>query len=190
MTEVEKLFFAQMAIGVFSISPMGEIWRHKELVGSVTGAQSQWKRIEARRAETTESHEHLRVQMTDNGKKVMVYAHRVIWMYWNQQDIPDGMEVNHKNGYPRNNFPDNLELATHQENAIHAAQILKRFGKKEQRGEKNTSAKLTAQQVMEIRLIWKKHEMSLSQIANYYGVSTTTVQDICHLRTWKHLPAV
>lgn len=188
MTEAEKLFFAQMAIGVFSILPNGEVWRHKELVGSVTGAQPRWKRIEPRRAETTETNEHLRIQMTENGKKVMVYAHRVVWMYWNQSDIPEGLTINHKDGNPKNNWPDNLELTTRQENTLHAARVLKRMGKKEQRGEKNSSAKLTAQQVLEIRLIWMKHEMSISQIAHQFGVSITTVQNICHRRTWKHLP--
>ena len=141
-----------------------------------------------RRAETTQSRGHLRVQMTENGKKVMVYAHRVVWMYFNKSEIPDALEINHKDGNPKNNHPNNLELVTRKENALHAGRVLKRLGKKEQRGEKNPSAKLTAQQVLEIRAIWEKREMSLSQIAAHYKVSVTTIQDICHRRTWKHLP--
>lgn len=188
MTDAEKLFFAQMAIGVFSISPTGEIWRHKEPIGSVRGARARWKEIPMRRAETTQSRGHLRVQMTENGKKVMVYAHRVVWMYFNKSEIPDALEINHKDGNPKNNHPNNLELVTRKENTLHAGRVLKRLGKKEQRGEKNPSAKLTAQQVLEIRAIWEKREMSLSQIAAHYKVSVTTIQDICHRRTWKHLP--
>ena len=39
-------------------------------------------------------------------------------------DIPDGMEVNHKDGNKQNNKVENLEIVTHKENMVHSRYVL------------------------------------------------------------------
>ena len=50
-----------------------------------------------------------------DGKVKNVRVHRVIWMAFNGE-IPNGMEVNHKNEIRNDNRLENLELLTHKEN--------------------------------------------------------------------------
>lgn len=190
MTKQEMAFLAQYAIGVFSVDQEGRIWRHREYVGgSKVGSPAPERTLkEPRRAETSISKKHLRVQFKVNNERMFVYAHRVVWMIANQAEIPLGMEINHKDGVPSNNHPNNLEAVTRKENTLHAGRVLKVLGKKEQRGEKNTSAKLTAEDVLVIRDLWDKREVSQSELARRYHVSQVTINEVCLRKTWRHLP--
>lgn len=55
------------------------------------------------------------------------------------------------------------------------------------RGEKNVTAKLTCQQVMEIRRL--KGVKSRKELSDQFGVSVTQVGSILNGRSWQHLPA-
>lgn len=189
MTKQETAFLAQVALGIFTVDSEGRIWRHARMVGgSRIGAPARIVHIKATRAERAKSHEHLRVMFTHEGERMAIYAHRAVWMISNGCTIPEGMEINHDDGNPPNNRPSNLLLATKAENTQHAARILKRFGKKDQWGEKNTSAKLTPAKVIEIYRMCKGRVMSQTQIAKLYGVTQATVNEIYLGKTWKHLP--
>lgn len=60
--------------------------------------------------------DYVRVTLTCKDKKQVEFAfHRVIWFYFNGE-IPEGLEVNHKDEDKTNNSLDNLELLTHPEN--------------------------------------------------------------------------
>ncbi len=65
------------------------------------GEHAGWKRKDGRR------------RLRFNNKEV--YEHQVIWIMF-KGDIPDGMEIDHKDLDPTNNRIDNLRLATHQQN--------------------------------------------------------------------------
>jgi hypothetical protein len=190
MTQAEEMFLAQLAIGVFSISNAGQVWRHRRLTAGSHGetlAPPMETAIEPRRAETSESHNHLRVQMIRDGKKVNVYAHRVVWMVANQSDIPKGLQLNHKDGNPRNNHPDNLELVTPRGNVIHAIQVLQKMKRKGGGSTPGGCAKLTPDEVREIRALCEARTLPQRLIARQFGVRTKTVQDIFYRRTWKEL---
>ena len=59
---------------------------------------------------------YLTICMRTKDKKSMVYLfHRVIWFYFNGE-IPEGLEINHKDEDKSNNSLDNLELLTRPEN--------------------------------------------------------------------------
>lgn len=59
---------------------------------------------------------YLTICMKTKDKKSMVYLfHRVIWFYFNGE-IPEGLEINHKDEDKSNNTLDNLELLTRADN--------------------------------------------------------------------------
>lgn len=189
MTDMEREFLAQLALGLFSIDEQGRVWRHYEAVGSRAGSPSYMKPVRKRRAEKSRSHDHLKIMFTTSDYRRMgVYAHRIVWMVTNHAEIPGGLEINHKDGNPSNNEPHNLEVVTRRENTRHAARILHRMGKKAQRGEKNTSAKLRPVQVLEIRRLCAAKALAQSKIASVYGVTQETISNIHRRQTWKHLP--
>ena len=189
MKQTEMAFLAQMTLGIFSVDEQGRVWRHARFIGgSKIGSPSYLAKRGATRAEKSKSHDHLRIMFTVEGKRMAVYAHRIVWIVANKNTIPEGIEVNHKDGNPQNNHPSNLELATKKENANHAAKVLKRFGKKDQWGEKNTSAKLTPAKVLELYRLCNARAMSQGKIAELYGMSQASVNEIYLGKTWKHLP--
>jgi len=110
-------------------------------------------------------------------KKKLHIAHRVMYMLYNGT-IPDGMVIRHK---CRNKCvnPEHLEIGTPAENM----KDMIRDGTSN-RGEKNVGAKLTADQVLEIR---SRSGESKSELAKEFGVSTSTVYDIIRRTLWKHI---
>ena len=185
MTNDERAFLAQVALGWFTANGDGTIWRNAEFTG---GGVPTLKWVEPRRAERSASEEdgYIRVMFHDSGERLMVQAHRIIWMVVNRADIPAPLEVNHKDGVKYHNHPDNLELLTRPENVKHAIHVLGRKPKA-QNGTANTFAKLTDQQVMEIRALWASQTMSQRQIAERFGLKQATISCIVTGKTWRHL---
>lgn len=169
MTTKDMLALALVGIGQLRVEPDGSIWRGN------------------RRADTGRARGYLRLQFTVAGKRYSLGAHRVVWMVSKKRFIPHRMEINHKDGNKSRNCPDNLELVTHTGNTIHSFRKLARK-LKEQRGEKNTSAKLTELQVLEIRSLWDAREMTQKEVGERYGISQRSVSEICLRKTWKHVP--
>lgn len=54
-----------------------------------------------------------------DGKQHSLYIHCALWKHFNG-DIPEGYEINHKDGNQSNNKLNNLELLTHLQN-MHAS---------------------------------------------------------------------
>ncbi len=192
MKEHEKEFLAQVAMGWFAVNAeTGVIWRLARAIGgSRSGADSYMKLIDAERAERSRSHGHPKVMFTVvGGKRMQVYAHRIVWMVANHKDIPEGLEINHIDGEPANNHPKNLEVVTRQQNTLHAGQVLGVLGTKEQRGETNTAAKLTAEQVLSVRALCAGKTMAQTKIAELFGVKQSTISAIHLRKSWGHIPA-
>lgn len=89
-------------------------------------------------------------------------------------------EVNHRDGDKTHNMPANLEWVTHHENMRHATQ----FGLLPL-GEAKPQAKLTAPQVLQIRLV--QGQASLRSIARQFGVDHKTILAIQRGDTWAHV---
>lgn len=191
MKENEKEFLAQVAIGWFKVDlKAGTIWRMAQSVGgSRTGSKPYMKMMAVpTRAEKSLSRGHMKILFTVGIRKRMgIYAHRIIWMMSNNADIPEGLEINHIDGNPANNNPKNLEIVTRQENTLHAGRVLKVLGKGAQRGEANTSARLTDGQVRTIRRLCKEKQIPQSKIANMFGVNQATVSAIHVRKSWTHI---
>lgn len=95
---------------------------------------------------------------------------------------PKDFQVNHKDGNKANNCIDNLEYASVADNARHAI----RFGLRAT-GEAINTAKLTAEQVIEIRQLRDEESYSCGTIAVQFGVQLSTIARIVNGTAWKQI---
>ena len=97
---------------------------------------------------------------------------------------PKGMEVRHIDGNSKNNNPNNLEYGTRLEN--HSDKI--RHGTSG-KGSKNSMAKLTEKEVLEIRskYIHGKRGCGYIALGNKYGISSGNVKRIVTRKMWQHI---
>ena len=98
-------------------------------------------------------------------------------------ECPPGLVVNHHNGIKTDNRSVNLEYCTQKENNDHSRYYLGN----NKRGEDNGTAKLTGNQVKEIRLRYASGMFSQPDLARQYGVDQASIWRIIHRRTWKHI---
>jgi len=109
-----------------------------------------------------------------------VYAHRVVALF-HLGDIPDGYEINHKDGKKHNNHPANLEIVTKSQNATHSVRVLRK-----NRGECHGMSKITDEIARTIRRLCCT-DMPRKDIAARFGVHPSCVSHIKARRTWKHV---
>ena len=113
------------------------------------------------------------------GKKSF-YVHRLVMQAF-VGDCPEGLEVCHFDGNPKNNHLTNLRYASHQDNMddreIHGNTF---------RGERHSNAILTELQVSEIK--WAiSHGFKRKEIAEHFGTSRCTIGDIKSGKSWAHI---
>lgn len=173
----EVLALALIGLGVLSVDKLGRIWRHQD------GATP----IEAARADTGRhlAGSYRKLQFTWEGQRHAVLAHRVVWMVATRSLIPAGLEINHRDGDRENNRPTNLEVVSRSGNVKHSFRVLGQKVK-EQRGVKNTSAKLDEAKVLEIRAL--RGSVAQRALAEQFGVTQRTISEIQTRKTWTHVP--
>lgn len=106
-------------------------------------------------------------------------AHQVVWIAANGP-IPDGLEINHRNGIKTDNRLANLELVTRSENIRHAF----RSGLATNAGDANPNRKLSAALVEQIRARRASGERIVA-LAREHGVNRNTISRALSGRTWK-----
>lgn len=131
------------------------------------------------------------------GKPVRnVLAHRFSWQLV-KGDVPDGMHVLHRCDTPDCVNPAHLFLGTHGDNMVDMAYKGRQakgdrvWGKKRercQRGSRNGMAKLSEDDVAEIRKLAEAGEAG-TVIAARYGVHQSQISRILSGRRWKHTEA-
>lgn len=63
---------------------------------------------------------YVEVPMKVEGKKYGFLAHRLVWMAFHDRLVPEGLEINHKDGCRTRNSISNLEAITPSKNVQHA----------------------------------------------------------------------
>jgi len=110
----------------------------------------------------------------------MALAHRVSWTL-HRGEIPEGMLICHICDVRACVNPEHLFLGTPGTNAADARRkgrlFRPRFG-----------AKLTPDQVQQIRLLLDRDKMYMTEIARQFGVSSTTIRAIKFGQIWTHIP--
>ena len=99
---------------------------------------------------------------------------------------PKGFEVNHKDGIKAHNTLSNLEYITSSENQKHAFMLGLQKGHK---GSKQWMAKLTEQNVVDIRAALPRpiRRKDCERLAPQYGVCWQTIRHVASGRGWKHV---
>ena len=97
-------------------------------------------------------------------------------------NISKGLVINHKNGNKHDNNVSNLEIVTQQQNIDHSM----RTGLFTAIGENHYAAKLTDQDVVEIRQKYAQGCISQRALADMYGVKQSTVFKIVHYQRRKN----
>lgn len=90
--------------------------------------------------------------------------------------------VRHLNGVPGDDRIENLAWGTQKENCQDTVRH-----ENSTKGKRNAQAKLSEEQIIEIRQRWAKGE-SPTLLAFEFGMSQPGIQDIVRGRTWGHLP--
>lgn len=126
---------------------------------------------------------YLKVILSKSGKATYYYIHNLVDMLFipNPENKP---QINHIDGCKLNNHFENLEYLTDKENLDHAVKLglIKS-------GEDNYQAKLTAEQVREIRKLYVKgsSEFGYGGLAKLYNVGKATIEDVVNYRSYKNV---
>lgn len=120
-------------------------------------------------------------------KRYTRQVHRLVLEAFNPIENMESLQVNHINGIKSDNRIENLEWVTASQNTRHANKNGKGH-QMNQNGEKNSMAKLTTEQVIEIiKETNKPNRRTDQKISEDYGVTRKTISNIRNNITWKHI---
>lgn len=125
---------------------------------------------------------YLCVSITTGGVTRHEKLHRLLWEFYNQQAIPEGLMVRHLNDDKQDNREVNLALGSHRDNMDD-----RRKNKGDPIGEKNPARKLDDQSVREIRRRFDAGEGITSLAREFSFVSRSTIASVVLRKTWKHV---
>lgn len=135
-----------------------------------------------------DAHQYPRVALSMGDALRTYTVHRLIALTFLGKR-PEGNQINHKSGVKTDNSVSNLEYCTQSENALHSYRI---GLQKPKPGSLNNNAKLTEQDVKEIRdyvRLSRKKYYGRDDLAKKYGVSSAHIKEIVNNRRgiWSHV---
>lgn len=172
MTKSEQVLVDMIYNNILKIDELGLVWKikkkHKEWVGYKDCIPT------LQGSETDNGYIRLTIR-DENGITRKAQAHRVIFIY-NYGDIPEGIQVNHKDGIKHNNKIDNLELMTPSQQMIHAINILGRKIGNRTCGEnrKGVHSKITKEEKEEII----NSKFSSKELSMKYNITRERINQI------------
>ena len=178
----EQILMKYVEDGEFEIDEQGRIWRLLVRRGHKSGGVRFDPVIPRRRAEQSAGR-YLQVTHRIGDKRIHVSAHRLVWQYLFGV-IPKGMEINHKNGVKTDNRPENLEVVTPSENALHAHKLGLAAARK---GSACNLSKLQEDQVIEIRRLYHSKQYNQAELGRMFGISGSQIGMIVRGKSWSHI---
>lgn len=169
--QAERIVIKAVQRGELEIDLQGRVWRVKTRRGLRMGG-SHSVNTKRRRVEH-KTGEYLQVRVMENHKRTHATAHRLVWQFF-FGNIPLGACLNHKNGIKIDNRPENLEVVSYAENLKHAF----RTGLKDQHGELNPAARLTDNEVVEIRTLYATRKFTFEALGKQFATSPQTISKI------------
>jgi hypothetical protein len=139
----------------------------------------------------TETKELLKIYLTGNYPVIWIKnrsckIHRMILEAF--LGPANGLWTNHKDGNKHNNNLENLEYVTPKENEWHKRYILgKNIIPPAKPGSQNGWSKLTEDQVIKIRELYKTGEHTYLTLANLFNVTPACIAPIIQGKGWKHI---
>lgn len=118
-----------------------------------------------------------------DGKPRVFYKHRVVAEVFLEKKDETNV-VNHKDGDKLNNNVGNLEWTTRSENTKHAVEtgLFKAAN-----GVNAHCSKLTEDQVIEIRKLYKETKITQNELGRIYNLNPSSISDIVNRVSWKHI---
>lgn len=123
------------------------------------------------------------VNLCKNGKYKSVEIHRLVAKHF-LPNFDESLQVNHIDGCKTNDNVSNLEMVTQSENLQHA---YKNGLLKIKIGEDHWCAKLTEEQIKEIKQKYIPKVYTQQMLADEYNVSRSAIRFILKGKTWKHI---
>ena len=109
-------------------------------------------------------------------------AHRISWTIANNREIPDGLVVCHSCDNRACVNPSHLWVGTRADNSRDMVNK-----NRSRRGEHHGLAKLTEQDVIQIRSLYAESKHTMQRLADMFGVSLTQIHLIVHNGVWTWL---
>lgn len=117
-----------------------------------------------------------------NGQDSYHFGHRIVAKTFCEKEKDGELDVNHIDGDKLNNRVENLEWVTRQENVSHAI----KNGLVDNKGSNHGLSKLKESDVVDIRRL-KGEGFSSKDLSEKFNVSTTTVNSIVAMKSWRHV---
>lgn len=134
-------------------------------------------------------HGYLSFNFKDGEKQRTAYLHRLVALAFIGEPPAGKPEVNHKDGNKSNNLPSNLEYVSRKENAIYAVRLglFKPKFPPAKHGAEHHAAKLTDDEVRQIRQLYSEGTLTQDRIAAKFGVHQGTIWRVVRMKTRQHI---
>lgn len=174
--------------GFYSVSSLGNVRRDKTTTCTRAGS--------IRVPYLTKSG-YYRVTLHRPGGSTKAFVHQLVGWAFIGPKPSDRPFINHKDGQPLNNRPDNLEYVTNEENMAHAvatglilrgdASPSRLHPERMARGERVKGSVLKPDKVLCIRNEYTPKRGEFTRLAKKYGVTRRSITRIIEGDTWTHV---